>query len=195
MNSIPEDNFREDIVRSLEVLRAGGVILYPTDTIWGLGCDPTNAAAVEKIFMIKSREAGKSLLILTDNEAMTERYVKDIPEIARQLMEVNDGPLTIIYPSGKNLTAGVCGEDGSVGIRVCHDEFCRELIGRFRKPIVSTSANKGGMPSPECFQDIEESIIRDVDYVVKYRQDDRRKFKSSPVIKLNPDGTIKIIRK
>jgi L-threonylcarbamoyladenylate synthase len=187
--------FDEDIKDSLITLRKGGIILYPTDTIWGIGCDATNPSAVEKIFEIKSRTDGKSLLILVDSEQMLERYVKDIPEIVYELTAVSDGPLTIIYPAGKNLAPGVCNEDGSVGIRICHDEFCRELINRFRKPIVSTSANFSGKLSPENFSYIEKSVIDAVDFVVKYRQDDRRKYSASPVIKVELDGTIKIIRK
>jgi L-threonylcarbamoyladenylate synthase len=187
--------FDVDINESLTALRNGGVILYPTDTIWGLGCDPTNPAAVEKIFKIKSREQGKSLLILVDGEAMLERYVSEVPEIAWELLSVSDDPLTIIYSGAKNLAAGVCSENGSVGIRICHDEFCRELIKRFRKPLVSTSANFSGKPSPENFSEIEQEVILAADYVVKYRQDDRRKYSSSPVIQLGTDGAIKIIRK
>jgi L-threonylcarbamoyladenylate synthase len=187
--------FDEDLNKSLIALKNGGVILYPTDTIWGLGCDPTNAAAVEKIFSIKSREEGKSLLILTDSETMLERYVSDVPEIAWDLISVSDDPLTIIYPKGKNLAPGVCSGDGSIGIRICRDEFCRELIRRFRKPLVSTSANLSGKPSPRNFSEIDESLIAAADYVVEYRQDDRRTYSSSPVIKLSPDGTIKILRK
>ena len=188
-------SFEEDIYESLITLREGGIILYPTDTIWGLGCDPTNSAAVEKIFRIKSREPGKSLLVLVDGEAMLERYAGEVPEIAWELTSVSDDPLTVIYPSGKNLAHGVCGDDGSVGIRICRDEFCRELIKRFRKPLISTSANFSGRPSPENFTEIDKTLIEAADYVVKYRQDDRRKYSSSPVIKLGPDGTIKIIRK
>ncbi|MBK7710766.1 MAG: threonylcarbamoyl-AMP synthase [Bacteroidales bacterium] len=187
--------FDEDLNESLNALKKGGVILYPTDTIWGLGCDPTNAAAVEKIFSIKSREEGKSLLILVDSETMLERYVCDVPEIAWELTSVSEDPLTIIYPAGKNLARGVCSDDGSIGIRICHDEFCHELIRRFRKPLVSTSANLSGKPSPENYDDIDQSVIEAADYVVKYRQDDRRKYSSSPVIKLGPDGTVKILRK
>ena len=187
--------FDEDLNEALTTLKNGGIILYPTDTIWGLGCDPTNSGAVEKIFRIKSREPGKSLLILVDGEAMVERYASDVPEIAWELTGVSDDPLTIIYPAGKNLAPGVCSEDGSVGIRICRDEFCRELIKRFRKPIISTSANFSGKPSPENFPGIDKALIDAVDYVVKYRQDDRRKYASSPVIKLGHDGTIRIIRK
>jgi len=187
--------FDEDIKEALTTLRNGGIILYPTDTIWGFGCDPTNPAAVEKIFRIKSREPGKSLLILVDGEPMLERYVSEVPDVAWELTGVSEDPLTIIYPGGKNLAAGVCGEDGSVGIRICHDEFCRELIKKFRKPVVSTSANFSGKSSPGTFSEIEIPVIEAADYVVKYRQDDRRKYSSSPVIKLSSDGTIKIIRK
>jgi L-threonylcarbamoyladenylate synthase len=187
--------FDEDIRDSLINLRKGGIILYPTDTIWGLGCDATNPSAVERIFRIKSRSNSKSLFILVNGEQMLERYVRDIPEIVFELTSVSDSPLTIIYPNGKNLAAGVCSEDGSVGIRICHDEFCRELINRFRKPIVSTSANFSGNPSPENFGEIDKSVIDAVDFVVKYRQDDPLKYSASPVIKVEQNGTIKIIRK
>ncbi|TAL65905.1 MAG: threonylcarbamoyl-AMP synthase [Bacteroidetes bacterium] len=187
--------FDEDIKNSLSILKNGGIILYPTDTIWGLGCDATNDAAVEKIFKIKSRSKSKNLLILVDGEQMLERYVKDVPEIIYELTSVSDGPLTIIYPVGKNLAKGVCNEDGSVGIRICHDEFCHELISRFRKPIVSTSANPSGKLSPENFNEIEKSVIDSVDFVVKYRQNDKRKHLASPVIKVEKNGIIKIIRK
>jgi L-threonylcarbamoyladenylate synthase len=187
--------FEEDIKESLNTLRQGGIILYPTDTIWGLGCDPTNEAAVNKIFKLKSRGENKSLIILVDGMNMIERYVKDIPEIVYELAEVSDTPLTIIYPKGKNLSQGVCNEDDSVAIRICHDEFCRELISRFRKPIVSTSANYSGGHSPGNFSEIEKTLIEKVDFVVKYRQNDRSKSLASPVIKVNLDGTLKIIRK
>jgi L-threonylcarbamoyladenylate synthase len=187
-------NFTEDINAALIALRNGGTILYPTDTIWGLGCDATNAAAVEKIFKIKARSETKSLLVLVDSIQMLERYVNDIPEIVYELSSVSDDPLTIIYSSGKNLAPGVCATDGSVGIRICHEEFCNELISRFRKPIVSTSANYSGMPSPENFDSINKSVIDAVSYVVKFRQDDLRKQKASPIIKVEQNGAIKIIR-
>ena len=186
--------FEEDIKECLNTLRQGGTILYPTDTIWGIGCDPTNSGAVEKIFKIKSRSESKSLIILVDGLSMIERYVKDIPEIVYELAEVSDTPLTIIYPKGKNLAEGICSEDDSIAIRICHDEFCSELINRFRKPIVSTSANLSGKPSPGNFDEIEKTVIDKVDFVVKYRQNDRSKRLASPVIKVNLDGTIKIIR-
>lgn len=187
--------FEEDIKESLVALRQGGVILYPTDTIWGLGCDPTTDTAVNKIFRIKSRSEYKSLIILADSISMIERYVTDVPEIIYELAEVSDSPLTIIYPKGKNLANGVCAEDGSIAIRICNDDFCRELLSRYRKPIVSTSANFSGSAAPGNFSEIEKPLISMVDYVVKYRQDDRSKTNASPVIKVNLDGTIKILRK
>jgi L-threonylcarbamoyladenylate synthase len=186
--------FDEDIKESLITLKNGGIILYPTDTIWGLGCDATNTSAVEKIFRIKSRSGSKSLLVLVNGDQMLERYVKDIPEISFELTGVSDDPITIIYPEGKNLAEGVCSDDGSVGIRICRDEFCNELISRFRKPIVSTSANLSGKPSPDNFSAIEKSLIDQVDYVVKHRQNDRKKQSASPVIKIEKNGTFKIIR-
>lgn len=187
--------FDEDIKDALITLKNGGVILYPTDTIWGIGCDATNHSAVENIFRIKSRNEIKSLIILADSEQMVERYVRDIPEIASELIAASDSPLTVIYPNGKNLSPGICSKDGAVAIRICHDPFCSELISRLRKPIVSTSANISGKPSPENFTEIDKSVIDYVDYVVRYRQDDLRKFSGSPIIKLEENGTIKIIRK
>jgi L-threonylcarbamoyladenylate synthase len=187
--------FEEDIKESLNTLRKGGIILYPTDTIWGLGCDPTNKDAVSRIFSIKSREENKSLIILADSIGMVERYVKEVPEIIYEIAEVSDSPLTIIYPTGKNLAQGVCSEDGSIAIRICKEDFCNELIGRFRKPLVSTSANFSGKPFPANFREIDKELFDKVDYVVKYRQDDRGKNAASPVIKINSDGTFKILRK
>jgi L-threonylcarbamoyladenylate synthase len=187
--------FEEDLKESLNTLRKGGVLLYPTDTIWGLGCDPTNEPAVNRIFQLKSRGENKSLIILADSISMIERYVTEIPEIVYELAEVSDTPLTIIYPKGKNLALGVCSADGSVAIRICMDEFCSELISRFRKPIVSTSANLSGSPSPGNFSEIDNILVNKVDYVVKFRQDDRSKNLASPVIKVNLNGTIEIIRK
>jgi L-threonylcarbamoyladenylate synthase len=187
--------FEEDLKESLNTLRKSGVLLYPTDTIWGIGCDPTNVSAVSRIFQLKSRSENKSLIILADGLQMIERYVTEIPEIVYELAEVSDTPLTIIYPKGKNLATGVCSEDGSVAIRICKDEFCQELIKRFRKPIVSTSANLSGSSSPGNFSEIEKTLVSKIDYVVRFRQDDRRKRLASPVIKVNLDGTIKIIRK
>lgn len=188
--------FEEDIKESLSVLRNGGIILYPTDTIWGLGCDPSNESAVNKLFALKEREESKSLILLADGIAMIERYVREVPEIAYELAEVSDSPLTIIYPEGKNLAPGVTNkEDGSIGIRICREKFCNELIKRFRKPLVSTSANFSSKPSPGNFDEIDPDLLNKTDFVVSYRRDDRAKYSPSPVIKVFKDGTIKIIRK
>jgi L-threonylcarbamoyladenylate synthase len=187
--------FQEDINEALNTLRQGGVLLYPTDTIWGLGCDPTNESAVSRIYKIKNRDRNKSLIILADSLSMIERYVTEIPEITYELAEISDTPLTIIYPKGKNLADGVCSDDGAIAIRICHDDFCKELISRFRKPIVSTSANLSGSNTPRNFTEIDKNLTGKVDYIVKYRQDDRSVNFASPVIRVNLDGTIKIIRK
>lgn len=187
--------FEEDIRNSLNILKEGGIILYPTDTIWGLGCDATNNEAVNKIFRIKSRNDSKSLIILVNSVAMLERYIMEIPEIALELIDVSETPLTIIYPKAKNLAPAILAEDGSVGIRVCSDRFCNELLGRFRKPIVSTSANISGDPSPSYFTKISDRIIQAVDYAVEYKREDRQKHLPSPVIKIEQNGVIKIIRK
>lgn len=186
--------FDQDIRSSLDILRKGGVILYPTDTIWGIGCDATNSSAVEKIFRIKSRDEEKSLIILVNGEAMLERYVREVPQTASAIISVSDKPVTIIYPEGKNLAQGICASDGSAGIRISTDDFSNELISQFRKPIVSTSANYSGKPAPEFFGDIDPEIIRSVDYVVKFRQDDRQKHSPSPVIKIDKNGVLKILR-
>ena len=188
-------NFEEDIKRSLAALKAGGVILYPTDTIWGLGCDATNTSAIEKIIRIKSREEGKSMIILVNGIDMLERYVKEIPQTALQLISVSDSPLTIIYPEGKNLASGICDENGSVGIRICNEPFCNELITRFRKPLVSTSANLSGKAAPANFSEIEDVLVSLVDYCVSYKQDDRRKASPSPVISIDKNGVLRILRK
>jgi L-threonylcarbamoyladenylate synthase len=190
-----ETNFSEDLRLALNVLIKGGIILYPTDTIWGIGCDATNQDAVEKIFKIKKRRESKSLIILVNGFTMLERYVRNIPEVAGGILDVSDKPLTIIYPEGKNLAPGVCSEDGSVGIRVCNDDFCNELITRFRKPIISTSANCSEAPSPSYFSEIDDEIIKSADYVVKYRQTDTNKNTPSSIIKVEDNGVIKIIRK
>ena len=195
LNNDIVNNFNDDIDAAIAALKSNGVILYPTDTIWGLGCDATKDEAVEKIFNIKARDESKSLIILVNNEQMLERYVDNIPDIAFELISVSEKPLTIIYPKGKNLAKGVCAADGSVGIRICRDEFCNQLLTQFRKPLVSTSANFSGKPSPEFFGDIEPELINMVDYSVKYRQNDRQKRTPSSIIKLNADRTIEIIRK
>lgn len=190
-----ENDYSEDLKKALDILIKGGVILYPTDTIWGLGCDATRQDAVEKIFSIKQRDDSKSLIVLVNGFGMLERYVRNIPEIAYQLAEVADKPLTIIYPNGRSLAPGVLGSDGSVGIRICSEGFCNELITRFRKPIVSTSANISDAPAPVMFSEIEKVVASSADYVVSYRQSDTTRNTPSSIIKVGDDGVIRIIRK
>jgi L-threonylcarbamoyladenylate synthase len=184
----------EDIKKACEVMQAGGIILYPTDTVWGIGCDATNPEAVKKVYELKKRVDNKAMLVLVDSEAKVERYVEDVPEIAWSLIELSDKPLTIIYSKGKNLAENLLGEDGSIGIRVTKEEFSKKLCERFRKPIVSTSANISGQPSATTFDEISDEIKQGVDYIVNYRQDDISKKQPSGIIKLGNGGLIKIIR-
>ena len=187
--------FVDDLVKAVEVLRSGGVILYPTDTIWGLGCDATNQAAVKRIYEIKQREDSKSMLILMENPNLLNSYITEVPEIAWELIEVADNPLTIIYPGAKNLAPNLLASDGSVGIRITNEAFSQQLVQRFRKPIVSTSANLTGQKSPHNFAAISEEIKKSVDYIVTYRQDDFSKSNPSSIIKLGVGGQIEIVRK
>lgn len=184
----------EEIKKALEVLRQGGIILYPTDTVWGIGCDATNEEAVQRIYDLKKRSDSKSMLVLIDTEGHLEQYVQEVPEVAWQLLEVAVKPLTIIYSGAKNLAANLIGEDGSIGIRIPRDAFCQSLISRFRKPLVSTSANISGEVSPAVFSEIPDSIRRSVDYIVNWKQDDMSSAAPSSIIKLGPGGLVEIIR-
>ncbi len=184
----------EDIKAALDVLQKGGVILYPTDTIWGIGCDACNEEAVKKVYAIKNRIDSKSMLVLMENAALIERYVTEIPDVAYDLIELTDKPLTIIFDGARSLAKNLVAEDGSIGIRITTEKFSSELIRRFKRPIVSTSANISGKASPSCFGEIEPEIIDAVDYVVKYRQDDLQKSAPSGIIKLGRSGEVKIIR-
>jgi L-threonylcarbamoyladenylate synthase len=186
--------FGDDIKNALKVLRAGGVILYPTDTIWGLGCDGTNAEAVRKIYSIKQREDSKSLIILVNSTDMLTRYVDNPPDVALQMAELTDRPLTIVYDKGRSLASGVTASDGTVGVRLCYDQFCDELITALRKPLVSTSANISGEDAPALFDEINEEIKAQVDYICFWRQDDRSRAKASSVIRVSGNGVVKILR-
>ena len=187
--------FVDDLAKAVEVLRGGGIILYPTDTIWGLGCDATNSAAVKRIYEIKQREDSKSMLVLMENPNLLNSYMAEVPEIAWELIEVTDQPLTIIYPKAKNLATNLLAADGSVGIRITNEAFSQQLVQRFRKPIVSTSANISGQKSPQNYTEISEEVKKSVDYIVSYRQDDISRSKPSSIIKLGVGGQIEIIRK
>ncbi|MCG6189088.1 L-threonylcarbamoyladenylate synthase [Maribellus maritimus] len=184
-----------DLKKALEVLKSGGIILYPTDTIWGIGCDATNPEAVTRIYNIKKREDSKSMLVLMENPALLDRYVDDVPEVAWDLVEITTTPLTVIYPNAKNLASNLIAEDGSIGIRFTKEEFTSQLLQRFRRPLVSTSANISGEKSPAFFDEISEEIKDQVDYIVEYRQDDTTPSQPSSIIKLGPGGRIDIIRK
>ena len=175
-------------------MQQGGLILYPTDTIWGIGCDATNEAAVRRVYELKKRTDHKAMLVLIDSTAKLDRYVEEVPDIAWDLIEVADKPLTIIYSGGKGLAPNLLGEDGSIGIRVTREAFSKALCERFRKPLVSTSANVSGDPSPANFSEISETIKNGVDYIVGYRQDDQAKATPSNIITLGASGEIQIIR-
>lgn len=183
-----------DIVQCLKTLSAGGLILYPTDTVWGIGCDATNADAVKKVYQLKQRDDSKAMIVLIDSADHLDHYVVDVPMIARELIDVAVKPLTIIYEGAYNLAPNVLGDQDSVGIRIPNDEFCHRLCERFGKPIVSTSANVSGHPTAKTFADIDASIVQGVDYAVQYRRDDTSRHQPSNIILLSRDGTFKIIR-
>lgn len=187
-------NFEPDIEQSLKVLRAGGLILYPTDTIWGIGCDATNEDAVEKVYSLKKRPDNKSLIILLADERDLLSYVSapDL-EVFSYLKNVQK-PTTVIYDGAISLADNVINEDGSIGIRIVKDSFCKHLIKRFGKPLVSTSANSAGKPAPQVFKEIDPLILHGVDYCVTYRQDDLSPHQPSSVVRWNKNGTVTVIR-
>ena len=183
-----------DIMQCLKVLSDGGVILYPTDTVWGIGCDATNANAVSRVYHLKQRDDSKALIVLIDSAEHLDHYVVDVPSIARELIDVAVNPLTIIYEGAYNLAPNLLGAEDSVGIRIPNDEFCHRLCELFGKPIVSTSANVSGGATPSTFGDIDEAIVKGVDHAVQYRRDDTTPHQPSNIILLSRDGTFKIIR-
>jgi L-threonylcarbamoyladenylate synthase len=185
----------EDIKKSCEIMMQGGIILYPTDTIWGIGCDATNPEAVKRVYDIKQRSDSKAMLVLVDSFVKVNFYVTDLPDVAYDLVDLSTKPLTIIYPGARNLAENLIAQDGTVGIRVTKEVFSQGLCQRFRKAIVSTSANISGQPSPASFSDIDEAIKSKVDYIVQYRQKEQIKAKPSSIIKLGSKGEIVIIRK
>jgi L-threonylcarbamoyladenylate synthase len=186
---------KDEVNKALAILQAGGLILYPTDTIWGIGCDATNTEAVEKIFKLKGRDAGKSLIVLLDSGNKLQSYVQEVPDIAYDLIEYAENPLTIIYSGAKNLAGNVIHKDGSIGIRIVKHPFCEALIQRFRKPIVSTSANLSGEPAPSNFGDISDAIKSGVDHIVDVDQSDLSQKKPSTIMKIEPDGRFAFIRR
>ena len=189
---LPE--IKNEVKKCIEVLERDGTILYPTDTIWGIGCDATSQKAVEKIYHLKKRVESKSLIILLSDLKEISEYVETIPEIAKDLLKNVERPLTIIYPNAKNLAKNVIAEDNSIAIRIVKNEFCKQLIKTFGKPIISSSANVSGEPAPMVFKCIPKEIIDNVDYVVKLYQDVLQEVKPSRIIKLQENGEFKIIR-
>ncbi len=184
----------EDIKNAIATLKQGGVILYPTDTIWGLGCDARNEEAVQRIYQIKQREEHKSMLVLLDNDAKVSLYVKQVPNIAWDLIDMATKPLTIIYPGAKSLAGNLINEDGTIGIRITNDHFCSKLIYQLNRPLVSTSANISGNYAPAVFSEIDENIISQVDYVVKHKQEKKKKGKPSAIIKVGLNGEVEVLR-
>lgn len=197
---------KEDIQQALQVLRAGGIIVYPTDTVWGIGCDATNEEAVAKIYALKQREDSKSMLVLMDSPAKLNYYV-DVPDTAEMLLEASDcsknsddsdlsdqKPLTLIYPNARHMAQNLIAEDGSIGIRITHEPFSKALCEQLRHPLVSTSANISGQPAAHCFAEIDEAILNGADYVCRFRRDDDTPYEPSTIIKIGADGTFKIIR-
>lgn len=185
--------FENDIVKCLEALRAGGLILYPTDTVWGIGCDATNETAIEKIYTLKKRSDEKAMIVLVADEREIMQYVA-APDLSLfDYLETTTKPTTVVYDGALGFADNLVGKDGSIAIRICSDEFCRHLIKRFRKPIVSTSANISGMPFPKTFKEIDVEIKQGVDYVVKYRQHHESPAEPSSLIKWN-QGKITVLR-
>jgi L-threonylcarbamoyladenylate synthase len=186
---------KDEVNKALKIIQDGGIILYPTDTIWGIGCDATNTDAVKKIYELKQREESKSMIILVDIDNKLQSYINEVPDIAYELIEYAENPLTLVMPGAKNISPALIAEDGSVGIRVTSHPFCQQLIQRLRKPLVSTSANISGQPSPEYFSKINQDIIDGVDYVVDIDQHSTEIKKPSTIMRLAPNGGFEFIRR
>lgn len=185
----------DDIRNAVEVMRKGGVILYPTDTVWGIGCDATNAEAVARVYEIKKRADSKALICLVDNDARLQRYVKKVPNVAWELLDCADKPTTVILDGAVNLAPNLIAEDGSIALRITQEAFSKELCYRFQKAIVSTSANISGEPTAQNYCDISQEIIDAVDYVCWTRRQEHKPHKPSSIIKLGLGGEVEIIRK
>lgn len=194
MEEVVESYDKDDLRMAVETLRNGGVILYPTDTIWGIGCDATNADAVKRIYSIKQREDSKAMLCLLDAPGKLQGYVEDIPSIAWDLIDYATRPLTLIYPHGRNIAHNLLAEDGSIGIRITNEKFSKKLCEMLHAPLVSTSANISGEPAARTFSQISPAIIQAVDYVVRYRRNDKSESSPSSVIKIGEGNLFHIIR-
>lgn len=188
-------NRQDDIKKAVEVMKNGGVILYPTDTVWGIGCDATNAEAVAKVYKIKQRDDSKALICLVDSDARLQRYVRNAPEVAWNVMELATKPTTVIFDEAVNLAPNLIAEDGSIAMRITNEEFSKELCYRFQKPIVSTSTNISGQPAAQNYCDISEELLNAVDYVCFSRRQEHKPHTPSSIIKIKNNGEIDIIRK
>ncbi len=186
--------FRDEVKKCVEVLAAGGTILYPTDTVWGLGADATNAEAVSKIYATKERAETKSMIILLSDEKDIEKYVAQLPDGIFDFLKMTSKPTTVIYSSAKALASNAINENGSIAIRIVQDDFCKEIINRLGSPIISTSANKSGDPSPQNFKTISEAVKKEVDYVCSYRQEEAGEGKASRIVIYGEDGAVTVIR-
>ncbi|HEY9533941.1 MAG TPA: L-threonylcarbamoyladenylate synthase [Mucilaginibacter sp.] len=186
---------KDEIAKALKVIQEGGIILYPTDTIWGIGCDAANTEAVQKIYKLKQRSESKSMIILLDTDAKLPSYIKEVPDLAYNLIEYAENPLTLVMPGARNISPALIAADGSVGIRVAKHPFCEGLIQRLRKPLVSTSANISGKPSPQYFSQVEQEIIEGVDYVVDIDQHSMEIKTPSTIMRLEADGKFEFIRR
>lgn len=184
---------KDEIIKAAQVVKDGGVILYPTDTIWGLGCDPTNDTAINKLMQIKNRSASKSLVVLVHNESLLKRYAKEIPEVCYDLLDFADKPLTIVYPNAQHVSTAVSAEDNSIAIRLTKDEFCAQLITRLKAGIISTSANSSGEEAPNSFEEVSEEVKNSVDYVVNLPSR-LGTSKPSQIIKIKQNSEVEIIR-
>jgi L-threonylcarbamoyladenylate synthase len=185
---------KDDMEQAVKTLREGGIILYPTDTIWGIGCDATNADAVKRVYEIKRRQDSKAMIVLANSDAMIANHVEQAPEVAWDVVTLATNPTTVIFDKGRNLAPNLMAADGSVAFRLTREDFSSQLCFHLRRPIVSTSANISGQPSPKSFGDIADEIIKAVDYAVRYRQDDRTPASPSSIIKIGNKGEVKIIR-
>ena len=183
----------KEIDKTIAVLKEGGLILYPTDTVWGIGCDATNEEAVQKIYKLKQRADSKALICLVANDFMLENHVHTVPELAYDLIDLASKPMTIVYDSPKSVAKNLVADDNTLGIRVATDQFCQYLINKFKQPIVSTSANVSGQPTPKSFSEISDVILKGVDYVVNLNRE-TTSSSASTIIKLSNDGTVKVIR-
>lgn len=188
-------NQQEDIKNAIEVMKQGGVILYPTDTVWGIGCDATNAEAVSKVYKIKKRDDSKALICLVDSDARLQRYVRNVPNVAWDILDIATKPTTIILDGAINLAPNLIAEDGSIALRITKEPFSHELCYRFQKPLVSTSANISGEPAAANYNDISQELLDAVDYVCFSRRQEHKPHTPSSIIKLKEDGEVTIIRK